>query len=99
MSSQNEVPFLHAIYMDTRSASATHNIYAYRISTPDGICEYYYDDGEFGAGRRVLKQLQDAGLQNILVCVTRWFGGKELGRARFDHIEEAVRDVLTCPGL
>ena len=89
------IPALHAVYADPRVARAAHNIYAYRIRTPSGQhIEHYEDDGEWGAGARVLKLLQDSKVENKLVCVTRWNGANHLGRIRFNHIVNAARNSL-----
>ena len=95
LSSQNDVlPSLHAIYQDARVARATHNIYAYRVKNGANVIEHYHDDGEFGAGKKILQCLQNAGATNTLVCVTRWYGGKHLGPKRFDCIKEAAIAAL-----
>lgn len=58
---------------------ATHNVYAYIL--PDNICKYS-DDGEpqGTAGLPVFNVLQKKMLQNVLVVVTRYFGGTLLGK-------------------
>ncbi len=58
---------------------ATHNVYAYIL--PDNICKYS-DDGEpqGTAGLPVFNVLQKKRLQNVLVIVTRYFGGTLLGK-------------------
>ena len=89
------IPALHAIYADDRVARATHNIYAYRLSNGAEHCE---DDGEWGAGRVLLKVLKDHNVTDKLVCVTRWYGGVHLGKARFDHITEAAMITLQIAG-
>ncbi len=57
---------------------ATHNCYAWRIH-PD--LEKASDDGEpsGSAGRPILQTIQGSGLTNVLVVVTRYFGGTKLG--------------------
>lgn len=57
---------------------AKHNVFAYRIV--NGI-EKYSDDGEPSgtAGMPILNILKNENLQNILVVVTRYFGGILLG--------------------
>ena len=89
------IPGLHAIYRDTRVASATHNIYAYRLATSNGILEHYEDDGEFGAGHHVLQLLKAQNIENRLVCVSRWYGGTHLGPSRFELIKKAAEQVLS----
>ncbi|XP_042897219.1 protein IMPACT isoform X2 [Parasteatoda tepidariorum] len=82
-------------------ATATHNIYAYRISCGDGKtfiqdCE---DDGETKAGSGLLHLLQILDVSNILVVVSRWYGGVHLGPDRFKHINNAARTLLSETGL
>ena len=57
--------------MDTRIARATHNIYAYRISSDAGIGEHCEDNGKWSAGRCVLKMLKDLIIINKLVVISR----------------------------
>lgn len=60
---------------------ARHNCYAYRIFTKEGIIEKASDDGEPSgtAGAPMLNILSKKKLTNILVIVTRYFGGILLG--------------------
>ena len=88
------IPALHALYSDSRVARASHNIYAYRLKSGNGFIEHYEDDREWGAGRMLLELLKKNGRENELVCVTRWYGGKRLGRKRFDHISSAAKHAL-----
>ena len=69
-------------------------MYAYRIQSGDSIIEHYEDDGEHGRGRTILDILQRKTIVNQVVCVTRWYGGKYLGRSHFDLTEEAANSVL-----
>lgn len=88
------IPALHAIYADSRVARATHNIYAYRIQTQSGVTEHYDDDGEWGAGKKLLELLRENQITDNLVCVTRWYGGTHLGKDRFKYIIEAAKETL-----
>ncbi len=60
---------------------ARHNCYSYRIITEDGIIEKASDDGEPSgtAGAPMLTILSKNNLANVLVVVTRYFGGILLG--------------------
>ena len=60
---------------------ARHNCYAYRVITSDGIIEKASDDGEPSgtAGAPMLTILSKNDLANVLVIVTRYFGGILLG--------------------
>ncbi|CAI2188925.1 10678_t:CDS:2 [Funneliformis geosporum] len=74
---------------------ATHNVLAYRIQSSDGsFIEEYHDDGETYAGNRVLTLLKTLEAKNVVVVVTRWFGGQLLGPIRFEHILKCSREVL-----
>ena len=52
------------------------------------------DDGESAAGGRLLHLLQVVGAQDVVVVVSRWYGGILLGPARFTHINNAARKLL-----
>lgn len=60
---------------------ARHNCYAYSISTDNGILNKFSDDGEPAgtAGAPMLNILNKNELVNVLVIVTRYFGGILLG--------------------
>jgi putative IMPACT (imprinted ancient) family translation regulator len=38
-------------------------------------------------------------LDNVLVVVSRWYGGTLLGADRFKHINQAARDALELGGF
>ena len=52
------------------------------------------DDGEDGAGSRLAHLLQMRQDQDVLVVVSRWYGGIPLGPKRFAHISNAARTLL-----
>lgn len=56
---------------------ASHNCWAWRA----GAVYRSHDDGEPGgtAGRPILAAIDGAGIDRVLVVVTRWFGGIKLG--------------------
>ncbi|MEG1442408.1 MAG: YigZ family protein [Oscillospiraceae bacterium] len=65
--------------------NATHNVYAYIIE--ENNIARYSDDGEPSgtAGVPVLDMLKKEGLTNIIVVVTRYFGGVLLGTGGLVH--------------
>ncbi|XP_066503583.1 protein IMPACT isoform X2 [Hoplias malabaricus] len=88
------------LYGNKKIAGATHNIYAYRIYCEDKRmflqdCE---DDGETAAGGRLLHLLQILDVRNVLVVVSRWYGGILLGPDRFKHINNCARNILIQEG-
>lgn len=57
------------------------------------------DGGESGAGQRLLTLLEQANVVNVLVVVTRWYGGTPLGSARFRHISSTAVESLKKGGF
>ncbi|XP_042885020.1 protein IMPACT-B-like [Penaeus japonicus] len=91
---------LRKLYQNKKVANATHNMYAYRF-IPDGSSNLHQDcedDGEDHAGGRMLHLLQIVDAQNVLVVVSRWYGGIHLGPDRFKHINNASRQILESCG-
>ncbi len=82
--------FLKLLKKKKKYAKATHN--SWGVLLPDGPLKS--DDGEGGAGNIIIRMLEGAGLQNHLIVVTRWYGGKHLGGDRFRHVSEACRIYL-----
>ncbi|MAY33387.1 MAG: YigZ family protein [Rhodovulum sp.] len=82
--------FLKDLKKNKKFAKATHNTWA--VLLPDGPLKA--DDGEAGAGNVILRMLEREGVENHVIVVTRWFGGKHLGGDRFRHVAEAVRLYL-----
>lgn len=60
---------------------ATHNCFAYRIGYGDNEYARFNDDGEPSgtAGRPILQAIIGRDLTNVVVVVTRYFGGIKLG--------------------
>lgn len=89
----------HLLSTDKKVAKATHNITAWRIK---GENEASYqdcdDDGETAAGGRVLHLMQLMDVWNVMVVITRWYGGIQLGPDRFRLINSAARDALVRGG-
>lgn len=77
---------------------ARHNCYAYSIFSEDGIINKFSDDGEPSgtAGGPMLNILTSNQITNVLVIVTRYFGGILLGtgglvRAYSEATSEAIK--------
>lgn len=87
-----------------RYYDAKHHCFAYRIMQKDGVIERASDDGEptGTAGGPMLNLLQKNELLNVIVVVTRYFGGILLGtgglvRAYTQSVKEALEkaEVVT----
>ena len=77
---------------------ATHNCRAYVLA--DGT-EYSSDDGEPSgtAGRPILGAIKRSGLVNVIVVVTRYFGGVKLGvRGLIDAYGDVAAKALDMAG-
>jgi putative IMPACT (imprinted ancient) family translation regulator len=77
-----------------RFQKASHHSYAVRVSKDGVFYETKSDDGETGAGNIILRILQKQKYTNMVVCVTRWFGGTKLESDRFKHIQDSTILVL-----
>ncbi|KAI1214844.1 UPF0029-domain-containing protein [Annulohypoxylon truncatum] len=90
----------HLLASDKKVRSATHNITAWRIKGPNNTtfqdCD---DDGETAAGGRLLHLMQLMELWDVMVIVTRWYGGHKLGPRRFALINQTARDAFVKAGL
>jgi hypothetical protein len=98
----------HLTATDRKVAAATHNISAWRIRQKkteangeegETVVQDYDDDGETAAGGRLLHVMQLMDVWNVVVVVTRWYGGIHLGPARFRLINDAGRDALVKGGF
>lgn len=92
--------FFGLLTTDRKIAKATHNMNAWRIQGSNGVtfqdCD---DDGETAAGSRMLHLLTIMDAWNVIVVVSRWFGGTHLGPDRFKHINSATRDAIVKGGF
>lgn len=63
---------------------ATHNTYAYRLGVGDKAVAYCNDDREPAgtAGLPMLRAIEKAGLTDVVIVGTRYFGGVKLGIGR-----------------
>lgn len=80
---------------------ATHNVYAWQIGINKTV-QRCSDDGEPGgtAGRPVLEVIKQNGLVNILVIVTRYFGGVKLGAGGLIRAySQAAREGIGSAGV
>ncbi|GAA5931578.1 uncharacterized protein JCM15063_001507 [Sporobolomyces koalae] len=85
---------------NNKISKATHNISAYQFISSDGIRHSDNDDdGEKAAGSTLASLLERIDVQNVVVVVSRWYGGIHLGPDRFKDINQAARDALVEGGF
>ena len=90
----------HLLATDKKAARATHNMTAWRIKGPnDTSYQDCDDDGETAAGSRMLHLMQLMDVWDVMVIVTRWYGGVLLGPDRFRIINTAAREALLLGGF
>ncbi len=84
---------------------ATHNCWAYRIYNGDSVVEHYSDAGEpsGSAGLPILNTIRSKNMLNVVVVVSRYFGGVKLGkRGLIDAYslvtEKVIEAVKKCKG-
>mmetsp|Transcript_15873 Transcript_15873/g.17916 ORF Transcript_15873/g.17916 Transcript_15873/m.17916 type:complete len:305 (+) Transcript_15873:34-948(+) len=83
------------LVQDKELKKVTHNMMAYRIINSDGtIIADNDDDGEAAAGSRLAHLLEIVGAENVIVVVSRWYGGILLGPKRFKYICNVARELL-----
>ena len=81
---------------------ASHNVPAYIIGGGKNVIDYCSDDGEPAgtSGRPVLTVLRGSGLGDVVLVVTRYFGGTLLGtggivKAYTDAAQEVLKNVIS----
>ena len=92
---EKEIKRMKKKYFDAR-----HNCISYRVLEDEKIIERFSDDGEPSgtAGQPMLNILQKNNLVNVLIVVTRYFGGILLGtgglvRAYSDSLLKAIEEA------
>jgi hypothetical protein len=93
-------------HLGTNRRGATHDMHAWRclalkrgrsgLNGPEdfGLEEGLEDDGERYGAKAIEKVIKQLGATDVLVVVSRWYGGTMLGPVRFQHIENCARAAL-----
>ena len=84
-----------------REHAATHHCYAWRVGACGPVRVKFSDDGEPSgtAGRPILEVITGTGLTNVLVVVTRYFGGTKLGTGGLVRAyTQAAQEALNAAG-
>lgn len=96
--SLEDVEYFQALLKSNKNIKiATHNVMAWRVTSPKS--DSYDDDGEHSAGGVLLFLLQQRQIENVVLMVSRWFGGILLGSDRFKDFCTAANDVLKIGGF
>ena len=81
---------------------ATHNCSAYSIGLPPKEITYADDNGEPSgtAGKPILGAIKSSQVTNVVIVVTRYFGGKKLGvRGLIDAYGGVAKDAIEAAGI
>lgn len=82
---------------------ATHCMYAYRVIPDPEISSNeivgQHDGGERGSGERLSRLLDALECQNVVVVVSRWYGGVPLGSDRWKIISGVAKEALNNGGF
>ncbi|EZG55909.1 putative impact protein [Gregarina niphandrodes] len=87
---------LNTLSSNNKYARATHNMVSYRlVNSESKICVQDHDsDGEANAGSNMQWLMNVLKVENVVVIVSRWYGGIHLGPDRFKHIYALTRAIL-----
>lgn len=92
--------FMRKLLENPKVARASHNVMAYRIEkSPNTFLHDNNDDGEKGASSRLMHLLQILDARDVVVVVSRWYGGILLGADRFKHINNCARQLIVSAGF
>ena len=81
---------------------ATHNCFAYRVGLGKEIKFRYSDDGEPSgtAGKPIYDQIEGKNLTNLIVVVTRYYGGTKLGTGGLTHAySDSAAQAINAAGV
>ena len=78
-------------------ADATHVMASYLLPGTDRAYDQgYFDDGEHGGGRRLMRILTDSNQYSTLRVVIRYYGLQQLGSKRFDYITQTANEAISA---
>ncbi|GBG34242.1 Protein IMPACT [Hondaea fermentalgiana] len=101
-SAADAIRVVNSLKQDRKILRATHNMVAYRIERGDRpgsfVCDND-DDGENAAGSKLAHLLDIVDARNVVVVVSRWYGGIHLGPSRFKIINNVARELLLQEGF
>ena len=90
-----------ALLQNPKTASAHHIMYAYSYTDETATFNQQFvqhgnsDDGEYGGSQILTRLLSETKLNNIFLAVSRVHNGPNIGRKRYELIEESCRRVIS----
>lgn len=102
-SEEEAFQMLEHLKTDSKMRRANHVMSAWRIKKQSEGNQIIYqdsdDDGETAAGSRMLHLITIMDVWNVIVVVSRWFGGAHIGPDRFKHINSTAREAVLRAGF
>jgi len=90
--------FLDCLAEQPSLKRATHCMYAYQIAPSSSESSQklrgQHDGGERGSGERLSRLLEMLECDNVVVVVSRWYGGVKLGSDRWKLISGVAKEAL-----
>lgn len=86
--------FRQQLLENNKIQNATHNMFVWKVNENGVIKSDSDEDGEAGAGGRMMHLVDLTGACDFAVIVARWYGGIHLGPDRWKHINNALRIIL-----
>lgn len=88
VTSKEEVKqFIHNLHQDKYYRKSTHNSFAYRLKSENwSVVEWKNDDWETWAWMCILREMQRENCINMIIVITRYFGGIHLQSDRFKNV-------------
>ena len=85
------------LHMKRLHSAASHVTMAYRFAGQNiAYDEDFFDDGEHGAGRRLLEKLVSEEKTDIVVFIIRYYSGQHIGSKRYDIHEKLLKAALSA---
>ena len=81
-------------HLKLKHMDATHVTVAYNLASENPEMSDYDDDGEIGAGSRILKVLTDGDIVNVAIFLIRYHSGQNLGVRRFEIFKEMTDTAI-----
>ena len=86
---------LRALNQDELLVKSDHVMYAYNFVDPEGNTKSgYFDDKEWRGSSVLSAVIDQRSLTNVILIVTRKFGGVHLGKKRFELIKQVANDAV-----
>ena len=81
-------------HLKLKHVGSTHITVAYNLTSENPEMSDYDDNGEIGAGSRILKVLRDNNVVNAAIFLVRYHSGQNLGVRRFEVFKDMAQKAI-----